>query len=167
MSACSYSSGRRAMTIEIKNLEAINRAVEERLNKMGPTLQTAVEREAEGIKTRTKSGIDVDGKQFTPYSDNPKWAGRNWKDIRKKAGLQTAYVDLTYDGDMFKAMKVAFRKEGFKFLATIFFNDQKESKKALGHQSGQLGKVKFIARKFFGLSKTQRETIASKLRNAK
>jgi hypothetical protein len=155
------------MTIEIKNLEAINKAVEERLRRIEPTFQDAVEQEAEGIKTRTKSGIDVNGKQFVPYSNNEKWAGKNWKDVRKEAGLQTAYVDLTYDGDMFNAMKVVFKKDGFKFLATIFFNDQKQSKKALGHQTGKLGKVKYAARKFFGLSKPQREAIASKLRNAK
>lgn len=153
------------MSITITNLEAINRAVQERLKKMEPTFQSAVEVEKDAIITRSKSGIDVDGKNFKEYS--PKNPGRNWKQVREDTGFQTAYVDLSYSGDMFEAMKVAFRREGFKFLATIFFNDRKQSKKALGHQSGQLGKVKFEARKFFGLSKTQREAIASKLRNAK
>ncbi len=155
------------MTIKIENLGVIERAVKARLEKMEPEFKSAVETEKEAIITRSKSGIDVAGKNFKAYSDNEKWKGKNWKDTRRAEGFQTAYVDLTYSGDMFNAMKVAFRKEGFKFLATIFFGDQKQSQKAKGHQTGQLGKNKFEPRKFFGLSQSQREAIVSKLRNVK
>lgn len=155
------------MTIKIENLQAIERAVAARLEKMEPEFKRAVEAEKETIITRSKSGIDVTGKNFKAYSDNEKWKGKNWKDVRNAEGFQTAYVDLTYSGDMFKAMKVIFKKEGFKFLATIFFDNLKQSQKAKGHQTGQLGRNKYEPRRFFGLSNSQRESIVSKLRNVK
>ena len=153
------------MKIDILNLEIIDRRVLKRLEPIGKVFRKAVEAEKEGIKKRTQQGVDVDGGSFEPYS--PKNPGTNWKSVRDRTGFQTAFVDLTYDKGMFKALKTVFKEEGSKFLATIFFDDAKEAEKAKGHQTGQLGKVKFKARKFFGLSQTQRETIVSKIRNAK
>jgi len=155
--------------IKIENLQAIERAVKERLDKMEPVFEKAVGAEIQGIKARTRSGIDVNGRKFEGYSENPKWIGKNWKDVRESATppRQTAYVDLSFDGDMLSAIKAAFKRDGFKFLATIFFNSELQGKKALGHQTGKLGKNKFFPRKFFGLSNSQREAIASKLRNVK
>jgi hypothetical protein len=153
------------MKIDILNLEIIDRRVLKRLEPIGKVFQKAIDVEKEGIKKRTQQGVDVDGASFEPYS--PKHPGSNWKSVREKTGFQTAFVDLTYEGGMFNALKTVFKREGFKFLATIFFDDTKEAQKAKGHQSGQLGNVKFKARKFFGLSQTQQETIVSKIRNAK
>ncbi len=153
------------MKIDILNLEIIDRRVLKRLEPIGKVFQKAIDVEKEGIKKRTQQGVDVDGVSFKPYS--PKNPGNNWKSVRERTGFQTAFVDLTYDKGMFRALKTVFKRDGFKFLATIFFDDAKEAEKAKGHQTGQLGKVKFEARKFFGLSQTQQETIVSKIRNAK
>lgn len=154
------------MTLKVENLQAIERAVKRRLERIEPAFKEAVTTEKERIIARTQTGVDVNGRQFVAYSEKDSPYGR-WKDVREANGKQTAFVDLKFSEDMFKAMQVAFRKEGFKFLATIFFNDGKQAKKAKGHQTGLLGRIKFQPRRFFGLSKTQRETIASKIRNAK
>lgn len=153
------------MSIKISNLEIIEQKVLKRLEPMGKAFRSAVETEKEGIRKRTQQGLDVDGRQFEPYSK--KHPGKNWKSVREKTGFQTAFVDLTYSKDMFNAFKAVIKRDGFKFLATIFFDDAKQAQKAKGHHTGQLGNVKFKARKFFGLSQTQRETIVSKIRNAK
>jgi hypothetical protein len=154
------------MMIKIENLQVIEEAVNARLEKLQPTFNEAIKVEMEAIKTRTQSGVDVNNKPFVAYSDKQGPQGV-WKDVRKANNKQTTYVDLKFSGDMFKAMQTTFKKEGFKFLATIFFGDRKQSQKAKGHQTGQLGLIKFEARKFFGLSQSQREAIVSKLRNVK
>ena len=154
------------MTIKVENLQAIERAVNQRIDKMAVEFSSAVESEKNQIKVRTQSGVDVNGKQFVAYSDKEGPQGV-WKDVRNANNKQTAYVDLTFSGDMFNAMRVVFRRDGFKFLATIFFADSLQSKKAKGHQTGLLGKIRFKPRKFFGLSQQQRESIVSKLRNVK
>lgn len=156
------------MSIKISNLEIIEQKVLKRLEPMGKAFRSAVEAEKEGIRKRTQQGLDVDGRQFEEYSPNQR-TGRNWKDVRRTSEppRQTAFVDLTYSKDMFNAFKAVIKRDGFKFLATIFFDDAKQAQKAKGHHTGQLGNVKFKARKFFGLSQTQRETIVSKIRNAK
>jgi hypothetical protein len=152
------------MRIDISNIGIIEKKVKARIEPMWKAFQKAVETEKEAIRIRTQQGLDMDGRPFEKYSSEQKW---NWKDTRNKKGYQTGYVDLTFKGDMFKALKVSFRRDGFKFLASIFFNDRKQSQKAKGHHTGQLGPTKFKARKFFGLSQKQRETIVSKIRNAK
>lgn len=152
------------MSIKISNLEVIERIVKKRVDDMGSRFEGAVDTQRKAIETRTNSGIDVNGQQFAPYSKKHKW---NWRDERRVNGYQTAYVDLKFSGDMFKAFKTIVKKDGFKFLATIFFDDRKQAQKAKGHHTGQLGNVKFQPRKFFGLSQSQREAIVSKIRNAR
>jgi hypothetical protein len=152
------------MRIEISNLGIIEQKVKARIEPMFKAFQKAVETEKEVIRTRTQQGLDVNGRPFIEYSDSQKW---NWKDTRNKRGYQTAHVDLTFKGYMFNALKVSFRRDGFKFLATIFFNERKQAQKAKGHHTGQLGRTRFKARKFFQFSQRQRETIVSKIRNAK
>lgn len=153
------------MSIEIINLGVIEQKVKQRIGSMEKAFQKAVQSEKEVISTRTQEGLDVNRETFVPYSSkNP---GRDWKDVRKKKNLQTSHVDLKFSGAMFKAMTVSFKRDGSKFLATIFFNERKQSQKAKGHNSGQLGPTTFAPRKFFGLSQTQREAIISKIRDAK
>ncbi len=152
------------MSIEIRNLEVIEKKIKQRLDAMGPAFTNAVQAERDAIETRTLQGIGVNGRPFKKYSDKHEW---NWKDVRRVNGFQTAYVDLKFTGDMFKALKTVFRKDGFKLLATILFTDTKQAQKAKGHQTGQLGLTTFQPRKFFGLSKSQRGAIVSKTRNAK
>ena len=152
------------MSIKISNLGIIERIVKKRVDDMGSRFEDAVDTQRKAIETRTNSGIDVNGQQFAGYSDRKKW---NWRDTRRINEKQTAYVDLKFSGDMFKAFKTIVKKDGFKFLATIFFDDIKQAQKAKGHHTGQLGKTTFKPRKFFGLSQSQREAIVSKIRNAR
>ena len=153
------------MRIEISNLGIIEQKVKSRIEHMWKAFQKAVEVEKEVIRSRTQQGVDVNGDTFEPYS--PTNPGRNWAAVRKRNNRQTSRVDLSFTGDMFRALKVSFRRDGFKFLATIFFNERKQSQKAKGHHTGQLGPTKFEPRRFFELSKRQRENIISKIRNAK
>lgn len=153
------------MKVEFSNLEIFERKMQERVEPIGKALLKAVETEKEVIRARTHQGIDVNGEPFPEYSR--KHPGKNWASVRVGEGLQIGYVDLKFSGDMFRALKVSLKREGFKFLATIFFNERKQSQKAKGHHTGQLGRVKFKPRKFFGLSQQQRENIMSKIRNAK
>ncbi len=152
------------MNISVSNLEAIQRAVEKRINAIGGSLEQAVQVERDAIETRTKQGIDVNGSPFEKYSESKKW---NWRDVRIKNEKQVAYVDLSFSGDMFEALKTVVKRSGFKFLATIFFDDRKQAQKAKGHHTGKLGRTTYEPRKFFALSQSQREAIISKIRNAK
>lgn len=153
------------MRIEISNLGIIERKLKKRIEPMWKAFQKAVETEKEVIRSRTQQGLDVEGRPFEPYS--PKSPGSNWKSKRERLGYQTGHVDLTFKDAMFKALKVSFKRDGLKFFATIFFNNRKQAQKAKGHHTGLLGTVEFMPRKFFGLSRTQRRTIISKIRNAK
>lgn len=155
------------MKVTISNTEAFQKAVEQRLKAIEPVFKQAVETEKQRIVARTQQGQDMDGSKFRGYSTEGKVY--NWRDVRMaaKPPRQVNHVDLTFDGDMFRALKVVFRRDGFKFLATIFFNERKQARKATGHHTGKLGRVDFTPRKFFSLSSTQRETIASKIRDAK
>jgi len=152
------------MSIKVSNLEVIERLIAARVNSMGKAFEKSVETERNAIEARTLRGIDVDGRPFEKYSQRKEW---NWRDVRIKNEKQVAYVDLKFTGDMFEALKSVVKKSGFKFLATIFFDDRKQAQKAKGHHTGQLGPTTFEPRKFFGLSQSQREAIISKIRNAK
>jgi hypothetical protein len=152
------------MSIEIRNLEIIERKIQKRLDAIEPAFQAAIEAERNVIEARTLTGIGVNGRPLKKYSTKHEW---NWRDVRRVNGFQIAYVDLKFTGDMFEALKTAFKRDGTKFLATIFFNDRKQAQKAKGHQTGQLGPTTYEPRRFFGLSKSQRGTIISKIRNAK
>lgn len=150
------------MNITIKNLNVIQEAIEARLNAMEPAFEEAVESEKDRLITRTQSGLDINSKQFKGYSKKS-----GWRRIRINNNKPVNKVDLTFSGDMFDSLSINFRRDGFKFLATLFFKDLKQGQKAKGHQTGQLGRTKFFARPFFGFSNSQRETIASKLRKVK
>lgn len=151
-------------TLKLSNTQAFESAVKKRIDAVPPVLKDAVEAETSEMVRRTQSGQSLGGQKFVKYSDRLPW---NWKDERKAEGLQISYVDLTFTGAMFKALRVVVRRDGFKFLATVFFNDPKQAQKAKGHHTGQLGRTKFSPRKFFGFQGKQRENIASKLRNMK
>lgn len=152
------------MSVEITNLEVIERLVKKRLDDIPKVLESAVNAEARVMVQRTKEGKSIGGQPFIKYSTKSK---HPWRDVRIAAGKQVAKVDLTFSGDMFDALRVTITKDRFKILATVFFNEQKQAKKALGHQTGQLGRTTFTPRKFFGFYGKQRENIAFKIRNMK
>ena len=81
------------------------------------------------IKTRTKSGKDVDGKPFTPY--------------KGKGGR----VDLDASGEMLGAIEVRLVSDT---EAVVGIFDPVQARKAIVHQMG-IGKMP--ARRFFGLGR--------------
>lgn len=92
------------------------------------------------IKARTKSGRDVDGKPFTPYT-------------RKKGGPDR--VDLDSSGEMLDAIEVRAVSDT-EVLIGIF--DPVQQRKAIIHQLG-LGRMP--ARRFFGVGGGDAETMAA------
>jgi hypothetical protein len=140
------------MAIKIENLGAIERAVGRRVERLKPAFTDAVSVEKERIKTRTQSGLDVSGKTFPRYS-------KKWAKVRKAEGLQTSYVDLTFSGDMFEALRVAFKSNATSITGVIAFAGSKQAEKAMENE--------MLGRSFFGLSKEQIEIIKTKIRNAK
>lgn len=155
------------MQVKFSNLDVVSKVVAERIEKIPPVLKDALIVERGRMIERTKGGKDINGNRFKAYSrKNP---GKNWRDVRIANDKQVAVVDLTFDGDMLNpnGMSIEIIRNGSKFLATISFSDAKQARKATGHQTGQLGTVKFEPRRFFGFSQPQRRTIASKIRDAK
>lgn len=138
------------MNIKFENLQAIERAVKDRTEKMMPVFKDALGVEKERIVARTQSGLDLDGKKFIPYRP---YTVKN----RRKFKKQVAYVDLTFDGDMFRAFKVLFSEGESSVTGTLTF----------GAESWKVLKNEAYDRKFFGLSNEQIEIIKSKLRNAR
>lgn len=138
------------MTIKVENIGVIERAVKERLGKLRPAFKQAVGLERERIKTRTQSGLDVNGNPFRYYVPRTVIA-------RQAEKKQVAHVDLTFHGDMFRALKANFSETEWTVKGVITF----------GSQSWKVLKNESYARKFFGLSNEQVEIIKTKLRNAK
>lgn len=149
MPPCAYTNGCGAiMTLKIENLGVIERAVKQRMEKLKPVFKEALGVEKERIKTRTQSGLDVDGDKFIAYRP---YTVKNRRRFRK----QVAHVDLTFDGDMFRAFKVLFSESESSTTGTLTFGT--ESWKVLSNEA--------YDRKFFGLSNEQIEIIKNKLRN--
>jgi hypothetical protein len=142
------------MTIKVENLQAIERAVKQRIQNMTPVFQDALKLENERIKTRTQSGLNGDGQPFANNKYSKKWAKR-----RENKGLQTNYVDLTFSGAMFNAMKVSFGSTETTTTGVISFTGKKEAKKAIENE--------MYGRYFFNLTEEQIEIIKNKLRNVK
>lgn len=140
------------MNIEVRNLGAVRAAVLRRLEAMKVVFTDSVEKAKEEIKSRTISGIGASEKQLSP----PKYS-LSWEKKRKKAGLQTSYVDLKFTGDMLNAIRVAYTKKGQAIVGTIFFDTKYASQKAVWNE-------RFPGRKFFALSQRQQQSIRTKLR---
>lgn len=136
------------MGLSISGLENIKKVVTERLNKMKPAFEEALEVEKERIQERTQSGYDVKGAQFRSY--RPLTVKK-----RRAANKQVAHVDLTFEGDMFNAFKISFAQNSTAITGTMSFG--KESWKVIKNQD-------VYGRQFFGLSKEQLEIIKSKIR---
>lgn len=140
------------MNIKVSNLGAIGAAVSRRLEAMKVVFTDSIEVAKEGIKRRTESGIGASEKQLSP----PKYSS-SWEKKRKKAGLQTSYVDLKFTGDMLNAIRVAYTKKGDVIVGTIFFDTSYAAAKARWNE-------RFPGRKFFALSQKQQQSIRTKLR---
>ena len=113
-------------------------------------LASSIKTEANQIKARTQSGIDVFGAPFKPYS-------LYWAIEREQRGLQSSYVDLTFTGDMFRAMKTRVQKLGNKIIGTIYFDSTDAQDKAYSNEK--------LGRYFFALNQKQAENIRNNLRS--
>lgn len=135
------------MNLTITNLEAIDKAIKSRIDKMVPVFQNALGIEKARIQQRTQSGLDVDNKKFIKYQP------RTIKErIRKE--LKVDPVDLTFSGAMFRAFKLTFSTAENAIIGTLGFGQ--EAYKVIGNAR--------YDRIFFGLAKSQIETIKEKLR---
>lgn len=139
------------MMIKVENLQVIERAVKQRVGKMATEFESAVTVEKNRIQERTQSGLDVNGANFRPYMP---YTIEN----RRRFNKQTAKVDLTFNGDMFKAFKVLFTKAESTVTGVLTFGV--ESWKVRKNQD-------LYGRRFFGFSNEQIEIIKNKLRNVK
>lgn len=138
------------MKITITNLEAIQRVLQAKFQQLKPAFREALDVERDRIRTRTQSGVDVQGKTFKYYAA---YTVKN----RRNNDKQVDHVDLTFNGDMFKALKARFSETEWTITGVLSFGD--ESWKVLKNEN--------YGRNFFGLSNEQVEIIKNKLRNAK
>ena len=153
------------MGLEIKNADVIVRLVNEKLEKAKAKLGVAVSDEATRIVRRTRAGLDVDGKQFAPYT--PPYnrfkgknrsgivtrtgkAGKNARQVKGDFSVTPQPVDLTLSGNMLAAIQTKVEDTSTGATATIFFNSAQEALKARGNQN---------KRQFFGLSDEQVQRI--------
>ena len=126
-------------TLEVNNfLTNISRkqtsAIKKSLNRVS---NMAVEM----VTTRTQKGRLPDGGTFEPYT-------KKTKQIRKDKGRQTAFVDLTDSGRMFRSLD--FRQRGFK--NTLLFANKDMEKRAFKHDTG-VGKLP--VRPFFSIGRKE------------
>lgn len=141
------------MNLQFSNLEAITSLIKERLDKLEPGLKEALDVARNSIISRTQQGIDADDRPFRKYS-------KSWAEVRKRNSKQVAFVDLTFQGDMLKAITQSVKKDGPIIVGTLDFKNEKERQKARENQIDN-------RRKFFALSQAQRSELLSNLRKVK
>lgn len=121
-------------------------------------LATAMTDARDEIIERTQSGIDVDGRNFRPYS-----AG--YAKIKNDLGGDTGTPNLTLGvrlskksppTGMLRSIQVKVVKKGSAFIGTLFFPASQHGK-VRGNQK---------IRRFFDLSKKQFESIKQRVRGA-
>jgi hypothetical protein len=96
----------------------------------------------------TTSGIDVNGRPFTPYSIR-------YRALRQENSRQASPVSLTYTGGMLRSMKVFNVSNG----GEIRFDSGRENDLAVRHNTGK-GVPK---REFFGLNSRNLDYIEKRL----
>lgn len=116
-------------------------------NNLGKIISDEVTR----MKIRTTQGRDYENNQFADYS-------LEYKRFKaEKTKKQVSVPDLTFSGDMLKAITQEVIPKGNTIEARIFFASAREAAKASGNLK---------TRKFFGFSKEQFERITVKLKQA-
>lgn len=105
------------------------------------------------VRERSKSGKDINGKQFAIYS----------KTYATKKGVSRGAVDLILQDKMLRAMKQLSDAPGKILIG--YKNGSKENAKADGNHRGTYGKQSprpGKARKFVGISKKDLEVLVEK-----
>ena len=108
------------------------------------------------IKERTRSGADVDGQAFEPYS-------KDYGKKRKKENKPTT-PDLTYTGAMLNSLKAKVDEE--RQMITLYFGNPADAAKARYHNEEGAGKNKTV-RKFFALSYLDKNYLRDAIAEAK
>lgn len=130
------------ITIDTKGLAAFLKDLGERIEKGFDTKNAVTESArlvASLIRRRTKAGLDADLKPFTPY----------------KRGKKGGRVDLDASGEMLGAIEVRVVSDT-EAMVGIF--DPVQQRKAIVHQLG-LGKMP--VRRFFGVSRSDVDTLSA------
>jgi len=138
------------MSIQVKSNFNPKRMAEELKERQEKALARAMETAAREIQKRTQSGQDAAGSPFKKYSDA-------YRKFKQKKG-RTGNVDLTFTGDMLRAMSTTVERVASGLIGTIKFNSADAATKA---------KANMKRRKFFELSREQIEKITNAIRNAK
>ena len=99
------------------------------------------------ITKRTQQGKLPDGGSFVPYT-------KKTVQLRKKKGRQTAFVDLTDSGMMFRSLD--FRQKGFK--NTLLFTNKEREQIAFRHDFLGVGKRK-TKRPFFSVGNKEEDKL--------
>ena len=99
------------------------------------------------ITKRTQQGKLPDGGSFVPYT-------KKTVELRKKKGRQTAFVDLTDSGMMFRSLD--FRQKGFK--NTLLFTNKEREQIAFRHDFLGVGKRK-TKRPFFSVGNKEEDKL--------
>ena len=99
------------------------------------------------ITKRTQQGKLPDGGSFVPYT-------KKTVELRNKKGRQTAFVDLTDSGLMFRSLD--FRQKGFK--NTLLFTNKEREQIAFRHDFLGVGKRK-TKRPFFSVGNKEEDKL--------
>lgn len=111
-------------------------------------LEKAMAVAANEIVIRTERGIGIDGTGFKGYS-------KSYEVKKRESGRKTSPPDLTWTGNMLRAIHTESRKESDTRFVTAITIVGGEADKAEGNQK---------KRPFFGLSDKQIETIKRKVK---
>jgi len=114
----------------------------------GKVLGRMADEASSRVLERTRSGKDVHGALFKPYS-------KSYQKARKKKGLQVRRVDLESTGEMLGDISATVYAADN--MSTVSFNDSKNVLKAGFNQQGQ------AKREFFGLDEAGKEVVGRML----
>jgi hypothetical protein len=144
--------------IKVSGRVNIRGAFNEVLKKIERAMIPALDNEIAVIKARTLAGNDVNGGSFRPYSED-------YREFKGKAtNTPNPTVNLSgvpgASAPQFKMLQSIFSSvevQGSKVIGTISFNNAAAAIKAAANQK---------TRRFFGLSKAQRDRLVNTLRKA-
>jgi hypothetical protein len=139
------------MGIDIKNQHVFVSLPQAQIERCLGAFEQQLADEATRIIRRTRSGKDVDGGPFAPYS--PAYAR-----FRQSAGRQVSPPNLEFSGNMLSAITHEVKRTSNGSEGRIFFNSAREALKAAGNQ---------VRRRFFGLADEQVRRIVKAMREAK
>lgn len=150
------------MGIQIVKTGDIKGVVSTKLDNLHKEFKIAISDEVKVMIARTGSGIDVDGKQFKPYTEAYRrfkvYGSKNRKTGRVRGGgRKGSPPDLTYSGAMLRAIDYLTYKVGDQFIGKVFFRGAKEGQKAKGNLKH---------RQFFGFSKDQIAKIHQRIKQS-